>query len=92
MLLVVEVPRVVVVSKVAVTVSLLPKPLPLIVTVVVGGPVTFESAMLAEAFEARAAGRVTLSRVRLSASTTSRQSPVVILREKRERIDLPHFV
>lgn len=46
-LLVVVVPRVVLVSKVAMTVSLLPKAVPLIVTFVVGGPVTLERVMVA---------------------------------------------
>jgi hypothetical protein len=45
--LVVALPTVVVVSKVAVTVSLLPNELPLIVTCVVGGPLTVESFMVA---------------------------------------------
>ncbi len=46
-LLVVVVPRVVLVSKLAMTVSLLPKAVPLIVTFVVGGPVTLERVMVA---------------------------------------------
>jgi hypothetical protein len=45
-LLVVVVPRVVLVSKVAMTVSLLPKAVPLIVTFEVGGPVTLERVMV----------------------------------------------
>ena len=90
-LLVVVVPKVVVVSKVAVTVSLLPKPVPLTVTVAVGVPVTFESVIVAVAALAWAARRVTLLRVRLRASTISRESPIVILREERVRIYVPHF-
>ena len=47
--LVVVVPIIVVVSKVAVTVSWLPKLVPLMVSVVVGGPVTCERVMCAPA-------------------------------------------
>src|SRR2546421_11031560 len=89
-LLVVAVPRRVVVSKVALTVSLLPKLLPLIVTAVVGGPLTLESVMVAAALVAWAASRVTFRTARLSASTSSRPSPIAILRKTRERIDRPH--
>src|SRR5216683_4085304 len=82
-LLVVVVPTVVVVSKMAMTVSLLPKPVPLTVTVVVGGPVTFESVMGALAGVARTARRVMPGSVRLNARTTSRAGPMVIRREIR---------
>ena len=48
-LLVVVVAKVIAVSTVAMTVSLLPKAVPLIVTFAVGGPVTLESVMVAVA-------------------------------------------
>src|SRR5207248_1303137 len=62
------------------------------VTFVVGGPVTFERVMVAVPPVAWTARRVRLSRVRLSARTTSRESPMGIVREKRARIERPHFV